>query len=92
LDENYQPKTKSEKEVFQEMQFFMYVVIEEKLKLDKGKSLVNDHENTRDAQTIYAALKCHGMQSTAAHISGDALLKYVTSAHFPPTSGNTADV
>ena len=83
LDENYRPKTESEKELLQEVQFFMYAVFEEKLKSDKGKSLVSDFENTRDAQAIYAALKRHAKESTAAHLSGDALLKYITSARFP---------
>jgi hypothetical protein len=39
LDENYQPRTKSEKELFQEMQFFMYTAFEAKLKLDKENCL-----------------------------------------------------
>jgi hypothetical protein len=83
LDENYVPRTHADKELFQEMQFFMYAVFELKLKSDKGKSLFNDYESTRDAQKIFAALKRHAMQLTAAHISGDALLKYITSARFP---------
>jgi hypothetical protein len=64
------------------MQFFMYAVFEENLKSDKVKLLVKDYKTTRDAQAICAALKCHAKQSTAAHISGDALLKYITSARF----------
>jgi hypothetical protein len=50
LDENYVPRSDADKELFQEMQFFMYALFEEKLKSDKGKSLVNDYESTRDAQ------------------------------------------
>jgi hypothetical protein len=37
LDEIYVPKTDEEKAVFQEMQIFMYAVMEEHLKTDKGK-------------------------------------------------------
>jgi hypothetical protein len=73
LDKNYKPKTETEKEVFQEMQFFMYSVFEEKLKFNKGKSLVQDYEDSRDAQALYTALKRHAKQSEA-HISGDTLL------------------
>jgi hypothetical protein len=90
LDENYKPKTETEKEVFQEMQFFMYSVFEEKLKSDKGKSLVQEYEDTRNAQALYTALKRHAKQSTAAHISGDTLLKYITSARFPGNWRGTA--
>jgi hypothetical protein len=49
----------------------MYSVFEEKLKSDKGKSLVQDCEYSRDAQALYTALKRHAKQSTAVHISGD---------------------
>jgi hypothetical protein len=60
----------------------MYSVFEEKLKSDKGKSLVQDYEDTRNTQALYTALKLHATQSTAAHISGDTMLKYITSARF----------
>jgi hypothetical protein len=54
--------------MFQEMQFFMYSVFEEKLKSDKGKSLVQDYEDTHDAQALYTLLKLHAKQSPVAHI------------------------
>jgi hypothetical protein len=38
---------------------------------------------TRDAQSIYKELKKHAKSSTAAQLSGDTLLKYITSARFP---------
>jgi hypothetical protein len=63
----------------------MYAIYEEKLR----EIAVNNHENTWDAQTIYADLKLHTMQS-AAHISGDSLLTYVTSACFPGKWQGTA--
>jgi hypothetical protein len=40
LDEIYAPMTDEEKAFFQEMQIFMYAVMEVHLKTDKGKSLV----------------------------------------------------
>jgi hypothetical protein len=83
LDENYKPKNETETEVFQE-------IFEEKLKSDKGKSLIQDYEDTRDAQALYTALKRHAKQSTAVHISGDTLLKYITSAQFPGNWRGTA--
>jgi hypothetical protein len=66
LDETYVPKTDEEKAVFQEMQIFMYAVMEKNLKTDKGKSLVSKYEVNNDAQSIYHELKKHGTSSTAA--------------------------
>jgi hypothetical protein len=82
LDEEYVPKTPTKIGLLQEMQTFMYAVFEEHLKTDTGKSLVSRYEVTRDAQSIYKELK-HAKSSTAAQLSGDTLLKYITSARFP---------
>jgi hypothetical protein len=75
LDETYIPKTDSEKAVFKEMQTFMYAVLEDHLKTDKGKSLAS--------QSIYRELKKHALSSTTAQLSGDTLLQYITMACFP---------
>jgi hypothetical protein len=69
--------------VFQEMQTFMYAVLEDHLKTDKGKSLVSQYETSQDAQSIYRELKKHALSSTAAQLSGDTLLQYITTAHYP---------
>jgi hypothetical protein len=83
LDPSYVPTTPTEKSLFKEMQIFMYAVFEEKLNTDKGKSLVSAYESTRDAQAIYKNLLKHAQNSTAALLSGNALLKYITSAVYP---------
>jgi hypothetical protein len=83
LDEGYIPKTMTEIHVFKEMQTFMYAVLEDHLKTDKGKSLVSHYELTRDAQSIYRELKKHALSSTAAQLSGDTLLQYITTTRFP---------
>jgi hypothetical protein len=83
LDEEYIPKTPTEQGVFTEMQIFMYAVFEEKLKTDKGKSLVSKFESTRNAQSLYTELLRHAKSSTAAQLSGDTLLTYITGARFP---------
>ena len=83
LDEHYVPKTPIEISLFQEMQTFMYAVYEEHLKTVTGKSLVSRYELTHDAQSIYKELKKHDKSSTAAQLSGDTLLKYVTSTRYP---------
>jgi hypothetical protein len=46
LDKNYKPWIAAEHDLFNEMQFFMFLVLEEKLKLEKVQSLVNDYENS----------------------------------------------
>jgi Cft2 family RNA processing exonuclease len=83
LDETFVPKTDKEKAVFQEMQIFMYVVMEEHLKTDKGKLLVSKYEADNDAQSIYHELKKHGTSSTAAWLSGDTLMMYIIYAKYP---------
>jgi hypothetical protein len=74
FNKKYVPKNDNEKVVFKEMQICMYAVFEEHLKTSKGKSLVNQYEETQDAQSIYRELKKHAMSSTAAQLSGDMLL------------------
>ena len=59
LDGDYKPVTATEISLFKEMQIFMYAVFEDKLKTDKGKSLVSNYESTRDAQRIYKELTKH---------------------------------
>jgi hypothetical protein len=83
LDETYVPKTDEEKAAFQEMQIFMYAVMEENLKTDKGKSLVSKYKVDNDAQSIYGELKKHGTSSTAAWLAGDTLMKYIINAKYP---------
>jgi hypothetical protein len=71
------------KAAFKEMQIFIYAVLEEHLKTDKGKSLVSQFEQEHDAQCIYHELKKHVLASTAAQLSGDTLLQYITAARYP---------
>jgi hypothetical protein len=90
LDEMYFPTSDIEMAVFMEMQTFMYAVLEEHLKTDKGKLLVSQFESTRDAQSIYGELKKHALSSTAAQLSGDTLLQYITTTRFPGNWCGTA--
>jgi hypothetical protein len=66
LDENYVPQDDNEKAVFREMQTFMYAVMADHLKTDKGKALFSQYEGTRDAQSIYWELVKHALASTSA--------------------------
>jgi hypothetical protein len=51
----------------------MYAVMEEKL-------LISKFEEKRDAQRVYRKWKKHALGSTAAQLSGDTLLQYITTA------------
>ena len=83
LDENYSPTSEAEYAVFMEMQVFMYAVLEDHLKTGKGKSLVSQYEENHDAQSIYRELKNYALNSTAAQLSGDTLLQYITTTRYP---------
>jgi hypothetical protein len=81
---DYTPSvTPTEVGLFREMQIFMYAVFEKKVKTDKGMSLVSAYNSTRDAQAFYLVLTKHTKSATAAQLSGDTLLKYITSARYP---------
>jgi hypothetical protein len=62
---------------------FMYTVLQEHLITDKRMSLVSQFEATRDAQSIYQGLMKHALSSTAAQLSGDTLLQYITTTRYP---------
>jgi hypothetical protein len=61
----------------------MYAVFEEHLKRSKEKSLVSQYEETHDAQSIYRERKKHALSSTAAQLSGDTLVQYITTSCYP---------
>jgi hypothetical protein len=62
----------------------MYAVFQH-LKTNKRKSLVSQFEATSDAQSIYRELMKHALNSTAAQLSGDTLLQYITTTLYPGT-------
>jgi hypothetical protein len=80
LDENYIPPDDITRDAFKEMQISMYAFLEEHLQTDKGKSLVSQYEEDHNAKKIYCDLKKHALGSTASQLSGDTLLKYITTA------------
>jgi hypothetical protein len=83
LTPKYVPQDDVSKAAFEEMLIFMYGVMAEHLKTDKGKSLVSQYEKDHDSQSIYCDLKKHALGYISAWLSGDALLKYITSARYP---------
>jgi hypothetical protein len=85
LNEMYVPKSSKKIEVFQEIQTFMYAVMEEKLKSEKDKLLTSEFEEKQDAQSVYRELKKYALGSIAAQLSGDTLLQYITTNRYPGT-------
>jgi hypothetical protein len=51
------------------------------LQTNKGRFLVSQYEEDHDAQKFYHDLKKHTLESNAAPLSGDTLLKYITTTH-----------
>ena len=71
LDEVFAPNSDVEAALFKEMQSFMYDVLEDHLKTDKGKLLVRLYKATRDAQSIYRDLKKHELRLPMAKLSDE---------------------
>jgi hypothetical protein len=69
LDGDYVPLTPTEVGLFREMKLFMHDVFEENINCN--------------AHSIYKELTKHAKRSTIAQLSGDTLLKYITSARYP---------
>jgi hypothetical protein len=90
LDEGYCPLNDVDVAVFKEMQTFMYAVLQTHLQTDKGKALVSQFEATLDAQSIYQELVKRALSSTAAQLSGDTLLQYITTTRYPGTWRGTS--
>jgi hypothetical protein len=90
LDADYSPTNAIDVALFKEMQTFMYAVLQERLKTDKGKSLVSKFDATCDAQSNYRELMKHASSSTAAQLSGVTLLQYITTPRYPGTWRGTS--
>ena len=79
LDPNYKPMSQEEMDLFVEQQKYVYAVLESRVLTDYGKSLVRDHEQDFDAQSVYTKLRAHHLKSTKAMIESSTILSYVTS-------------
>ena len=79
LDQNYAPTTPEEVELFDEMQKFMYAILDKNVLTDQGRAIVRAHEATYDAQKAYNEIKNHHNSSTKAKIEASSILSYITS-------------
>ena len=80
LDHLYTPTTQEDKELFDEMQKFLYAVLDTTVRTDRGRAIVRSYEDTYDAQKVYTELQEYHMSSTKAKIESSTLLSYITSA------------
>ena len=79
LDPLYIPVTTDDKALFDRQQAYMYSVAQRTLQTDKGQELVREHDETYDAQKVYAALlKYHELSTKAINQASD-LLTHITS-------------
>ena len=78
LDPSYQPKSSTEKLLFDEKQKYMYAVFEKILRTDKGKALVCIYQKKYNAQLIYKELCEYALQSTKASLDASSFLIYIT--------------
>jgi hypothetical protein len=82
LDENCNPVTTRDKDLFAEKQKFLYAVLEAKVETSKGKAIIRSHEKDYDAQwKAYAELKNYHLTSNTDLYSANKIMEYLTSAH-----------
>ena len=74
LDPSFVPTQPEDIEEFQRKQIFMFNVFNVKIRTDKGRSIILEFADVRDAQAIYKALKYHYEGSTYASINRTAIL------------------
>ena len=80
LQKSYQPSSDEERELFDEMQKYLYAVLETCVLTDQGKTIVRSYQDTYNAQRAYAELVEHHLHSTKASMGASDLLTYITSA------------
>lgn len=85
MDQKYVPKNDNEVVLSKKIQTFMYAAMEDYLNKDKGKLLISLYEAIKhNVQRIYyPELKKHVWSSTAALLSDDTRLQYITTARGP---------
>ena len=80
----------TEKVIYKAKQSFAYSVLHHTLLTDMGKTLVRQHLDTLDAQTVYKELCAYHAKSTNAKVNASALLTYITTVRFDTTWRGTA--
>ena len=90
ISSSYNPVTAEDILLFQEQQKYMFDVLTFILRTPMGKHFVRQHENTRDAQSVWRDYINHMRTSTKADIELEDLLTSLTSLRISPNfRGNT---
>ena len=90
ISSSYNPVTAEDILLFQEQQKYMFDVLTFILRTPMGKHFVRQHENTRDAQSVWRDYINHMRTSTKADIELEDLLTSLTSLRISPNfKGNT---
>ena len=90
ISSSYNPVTAEDILLFQEQQKYMFDVLTFILRTPMGKYFVRQHENTRDAQSVWRDYINHMRTSTKADIELEDLLTSLTSLRISPNfRGNT---
>jgi hypothetical protein len=80
LDENYNPVTTADKDLFTKKQKLLYAVLEAKVETPKGKAIIRSNEKDYDTQKAYAELKNYHLTSNTALFSANKIMEYLMSA------------
>jgi signal recognition particle GTPase len=77
LNPQYVPQTTAAYDLFWEKQKFLYAVREANVETAKGKTIIQQHENTYDAQKAYEKLEEHHLTSNTAMFAVKKIMEYL---------------
>ena len=80
FDEKYTPSGSTEKQLFRLQQNYVYSVFTRILKTDTGLELVRTHQDSKDAQAMFALLSKDAEKSATASLTSGDILTYITTA------------
>ena len=80
LDHNFTPVDDEDEELFKEQNKYLYAVLSDVVRTDKGKSIIRKYSTKLDAQLAYHELKDFHDHSTTAKIQSSDILSWIVSA------------
>jgi len=80
FDEKYTPSGSTEKQLFRLQQNYVYSVLTRILTTDTGLELVRTHQDSKDAQAMFALLSKDAEKSATASLTSGDILTYITTA------------
>ena len=80
LDHTFTPSNPDDEALFKEQNKYMYAVLSDVVRTDKGKSIIRKYADKLDAQLAYHELKDFHDHSTTAKIQSSDILSWIVSA------------